>query len=163
MHRKTAPSCGLHSQGGVRRGVRASGRVTELFEARKPKDPAVLAKVSGTVYFRGKVKGNDIVVVVDDFGGEQKHTVPSGGYLLVRDGDKVKAGDPISEGSKNPHDILAILGENELQKYIMNEIQQIYRLQGVKINDKHIGVIVRQMMKDLPSFLVSYSLPSIIS
>lgn len=122
-------------------------RVTELFEARKPKDPAVLAKVSGTVYFRGKVKGNDIVVVVDDFGGEQKHTVPSGGYLLVRDGDKVKAGDPISEGSKNPHDILAILGENELQKYIMNEIQQIYRLQGVKINDKHIGVIVRQMMK----------------
>ncbi len=122
-------------------------RVTELFEARKPKDPAVLAKVSGTVYFKGKVKGNDIIVVVDDFGGEQKHTVPSGGYLLVRDGDKVKAGDPISEGSKNPHDILAILGENELQKYIMNEIQQIYRLQGVKINDKHIGVIVRQMMK----------------
>lgn len=124
-------------------------RVTELFEARKPKDQAVLAKVSGTVSFRGKVKGNDIVVIVDQFGGEQKHTVPSGSYLLVRDGDLIKAGDLISEGNKNPHDILAILGENELQKYIMNEIQQIYRLQGVKINDKHIGVIVRQMMKKI--------------
>jgi len=122
-------------------------RIAELFEARKPKDAAVLAKVSGTVRFKGKLKGKDIIVVEDSFGAKFKHTVPAGSYLLVRDGDMIKAGDEISEGPINPHDVLAILGENRLQKFLMDEVQGVYRLQGVHINDKHIGVIVRQMMK----------------
>jgi DNA-directed RNA polymerase subunit beta' len=122
-------------------------RVAELFEARKPKNAAVLAKVSGTVRFKGKIKGKDIIAVEDGFGTEFKHVVPSGAYLLVREGDLVKAGDKISEGPINPHDILMILGENMLQSFMMDEIQAVYRLQGVTINDKHIGVIVRQMMK----------------
>ncbi|HOJ62890.1 MAG TPA: DNA-directed RNA polymerase subunit beta' [Spirochaetota bacterium] len=122
-------------------------RVVDLFEARKPKDAAVLAKITGIVRFKGKVKGKDIIVVEDSFGNEFKHTVPAGAYLLVRDGDMVKAGEPLSEGPKNPHDILQVLGENRLQRFLMDEIQGVYRLQGVHINDKHIGVIIRQMMK----------------
>jgi len=122
-------------------------RVVELFEARKPKDSAVLAKVSGVVHFKGKLKGKDIIEVEDEFGNVFKHTVEQGVFLLVRDGDMVKAGDQISEGSINPHDVLQILGENKLQKFLMDEIQSVYGLQGVSINDKHIGVIVRQMMK----------------
>jgi len=122
-------------------------RVAELFEARKPKNSAVLSKVSGEVKFEGKKKGKDIIIVKDIFNKEFKHVVPSGAYLLVREGDLVKAGDMISEGPINPHDILDILGENELQRFMMNEIQSVYRLQGVNINDKHIGVILRQMMK----------------
>ncbi|KYC51598.1 MAG: DNA-directed RNA polymerase subunit A'' [Candidatus Methanofastidiosum methylothiophilum] len=124
-------------------------RVVDLFEARKPKDAAVLSKVSGIVRFKGKVKGKDVIVVEDPFGNEFKHLVPAGSYLLVRDGDMVKAGEPLSEGPKNPHDILQILGENSLQRFLMDEIQGVYRLQGVNINDKHIGVIIRQMMKKL--------------
>jgi DNA-directed RNA polymerase subunit beta' len=122
-------------------------RVAELFEARKPKDAAVLAKVSGTIRFKGKLKGKDIIVIEDVFGNEFKHTVPSGAYLLVRDGDMVKSGDQISEGPVNPHDVLADLGESKLQQFLMDEVQGVYRLQGVNINDKHIGVIIRQMMK----------------
>ncbi len=122
-------------------------RVAELFEARKPKEFSILSKVSGIVRFKGKVKGKDVIVVEDQFGTEFKHLVPSGYYLLVRDGDMIKAGDKISEGPINPHDILQVLGENRLQTFIMNEIQGVYRLQGVNISDKHIGVIIRQMMK----------------
>ncbi|HPY87078.1 MAG TPA: DNA-directed RNA polymerase subunit beta' [Spirochaetota bacterium] len=122
-------------------------RVAELFEARKPRDAAVLAKVSGTVRFRGKLKGKDIIVVEDNFKNEFKHTVPTGSFLLVRDGDMVKAGEQLSEGPINPHDVLQILGENKLQAFMMNEVQAVYRLQGVNINDKHIGIIIRQMMR----------------
>lgn len=122
-------------------------RVAELFEARKPKDASVLTKISGVVKFKGKLKGKDIIHVEDGFGNEFKHVVPAGAYLLVREGDLVKAGDQISEGQINPHDVLQNLGENELQRFMMNEIQSVYRLQGVNINDKHIGVILRQMMK----------------
>ncbi len=122
-------------------------RVAELFEARKPKSCAVLAKVSGTVKFKGKVKSKEILIVTDDFGNEYKHTIPSGSYILVRDGDKVRAGEKLSEGPVNPHDVLAIMGENVLQKFLMDEIQAVYRAQDVKINDKHIGVIIRQMMR----------------
>ena len=122
-------------------------RVAELFEARKPKTSSVLSKVSGEVKFEGKLKGKDIIVVIDQFGNQFKHIVPSGAYLLVREGDLVKAGDQISEGSINPHDVLQNLGENALQRFMMDEIQSVYRLQGVMINDKHIGVILRQMMK----------------
>ena len=122
-------------------------RVSELFEARKPKSPAVLAQVSGIVYFRGIVKGKRKVAVVDDFGKEFSHFIPMSKRLLVRDGDTVEAGEALCMGAKNPHDVLYILGESTLQRYLMDEIQQVYRLQGVSINDKHIGVIIRQMMR----------------
>ena len=122
-------------------------RVSELFEARKPKSPAVLAQVSGTVYFRGIVKGKRKVSVVDAFGREFSHLIPMSKRLLVRDGDMVEAGEQLCMGAINPHDVLYILGESRLQRYLMDEIQHVYRLQGVSINDKHIGVIIRQMMR----------------
>jgi DNA-directed RNA polymerase subunit beta' len=122
-------------------------RVSELFEARKPKSPAVLAQVAGTVYFKGIVKGKRVVTVQDAFGKEYKHLIPMTKRLLVRDGDSVEAGEPLCLGAKNPHDVLHILGEATLQRYLMDEIQGVYRLQGVSINDKHIGVIIRQMMR----------------
>ncbi|MDR1178702.1 MAG: DNA-directed RNA polymerase subunit beta' [Spirochaetaceae bacterium] len=122
-------------------------RVSELFEARKPKNPAVLAQVSGTVYFKGIVKGKRVILIEDAFGKEYKHLIPMTKRLLVRDGDSVEAGETLCVGSVNPHDILHILGESTLQRYLMDEIQQVYRLQGVSINDKHIGVIIRQMMR----------------
>jgi DNA-directed RNA polymerase subunit beta' len=122
-------------------------RVSELFEARKPKSPAVLAQVSGTVYFKGIVKGKRIVTVMDAFGKEYKHLIPMTKRLLIRDGDMVEAGEALCLGAVNPHDVLHIQGEATLQRYLMDEIQQVYRLQGVSINDKHIGVIIRQMMR----------------
>ena len=122
-------------------------RVSELFEARKPKFPAVLAQVSGTVQFKGIVKGKRVIIVRDAFGKEYKHLVPMAKRLLVRDGDQVEANELLCVGNINPHDVLHIAGENALQRYLMDEIQQVYRLQGVTINDKHIGVIVRQMMR----------------
>ncbi|MFP3089584.1 DNA-directed RNA polymerase subunit beta' [Treponema sp. TIM-1] len=123
-------------------------RVSELFEARKPKSPAVLAQVSGVVRFnKGIVKAKRVVIIQDAFGKEYKHLIPMTKRLQVRDGDTVEAGEALCVGSINPHDILHILGESTLQRYLMDEIQQVYRLQGVSINDKHIGVIVRQMMR----------------
>ncbi len=122
-------------------------RVSELFEARKPKSPAVLAQITGTVSFKGILKGKRVLVVRDQYGKDFKHLVPMGKRLLVRDGDTVEAGEQLCDGALNPHDILAISGENALQNYLMDEIQQVYRLQGVSINDKHIGVIVRQMLR----------------
>lgn len=122
-------------------------RVSELFEARKPKSPSVLAQVSGTVQFKGIVKGKRVIIVRDAFGKEYKHLVPMTKRLLVRDGDTVEAGEALCVGAANPHDILHILGENALQQYLMDEIQSVYRLQGVSINDKHIGVIIRQMIR----------------
>jgi len=122
-------------------------RVGELFEARKPKNPAVLAMVSGKVSIKGNVKNKRGIVITDRFGKEYKHLVPMGRRLLVRDNDMVKAGELLCDGNRNPHDILNILGEQACQAYLMDEVQQVYRLQGVTINDKHIGVIIRQMMK----------------
>jgi DNA-directed RNA polymerase subunit beta' len=122
-------------------------RVSELFEARKPKNPAVLAQVAGTVYFKGIVKGKRVVTIVDDFGKEYKHLIPMTKRLQIRDGDTVEAGELLCAGAVNPHDVLHIMGEAALQRYLMDEIQQVYRLQGVSINDKHIGIIVRQMMR----------------
>ncbi|MCL2761978.1 MAG: DNA-directed RNA polymerase subunit beta' [Treponema sp.] len=122
-------------------------RVSELFEARKPRSPAELAKVSGKVYFDGIVKGKRKVVVKDSFDREYVHLIPMSKRLLVRDGDTVEAGELLCAGAINPHDVLHILGESRLQRYLMDEIQQVYRLQGVSINDKHIGVIIRQMMR----------------
>ncbi|MDR3020849.1 MAG: DNA-directed RNA polymerase subunit beta' [Treponema sp.] len=127
----------------------ASGlpRVSELFEARKPKSQAILAEVSGTVYFKGIIKGKRKVDLVDAFGREFSHLIPMSKRLLVRDGDFIEAGEALCMGAFNPHDVLRIMGESKLQRYLMDEIQHVYRLQGVSINDKHIGVIIRQMMR----------------
>jgi DNA-directed RNA polymerase subunit beta' len=122
-------------------------RIGELFEARHPKIAAVLSVVSGEVKFNGIVKSKRDIRVIDVHGKEHKHLVPMGRHLLVRQGDLVEAGEPLSDGARDPHDILQILGENALQRFLMNEIQEVYRLQGVDINDKHIGVIIRQMMR----------------
>ncbi|MBP7494147.1 MAG: DNA-directed RNA polymerase subunit beta', partial [Spirochaetales bacterium] len=122
-------------------------RVGELFEARKPKNVAVLAQVSGIVRFKNIVKGKRVIAVEDPYGKEYKHLVPMGRHLLVREGDTVEAGEQLCDGNIDPHDVLFVLGENALQQFMMNEIQEVYRLQGVGINDKHIGVIIRQMMR----------------
>lgn len=122
-------------------------RVTELFEARKPRTPCVLAKISGVIKFSGIQKGHRVIVIEDEFGHKIKHLIQTTKHMLVRDGDKVEAGEPLCDGSPVPSDILTILGENALQNYLMDQIQNVYRLQGVSINDKHIGVIVRQMLR----------------
>jgi DNA-directed RNA polymerase subunit beta' len=122
-------------------------RVSELFEARKPKSPAVLAQVSGKVFFQGIVKGKRKVAIVDAFDREFSHYIPINKRLLIRDGDTVEAGEALCMGSVNTHDVLYILGESALQRYLMDEIKHVYTLQGVSINDKHIGIIIRQMMR----------------
>ena len=122
-------------------------RVTELFEARRPKVPCVLAQISGVVKFKGIQKAKRIVTVEDEFGKVFEHLVPTNKHMIVRDGDHVEAGEPLCDGAPNPADILAILGENALQNYLMKEIDAVYRAQGVSINDKHIGVIIRQMLR----------------
>jgi len=122
-------------------------RVQELFEARHPKNAAVLAKISGTVRFKPISKGKRTIEVEDPFGGVLVHKVPVGKMLLVRDGDPVEAGESLCDGTHDPHDVLEVLGENALQAFLVNEVQGIYRLQGVQIDDKHIGIIIRQMMR----------------
>ena len=124
-------------------------RVTELFEARKPKNPAVLARISGNVKFKGITKSKRVIVVTDDFGKEYEHLIPTNKHMIVRDGDRVKAGEQLCDGSPNPSDILEILGENALQNYLMDEILAVYRTQSVDINDKHIGIIIRQMLRKI--------------
>ncbi len=122
-------------------------RVAELFEARKPKDPAVVSEIDGMVEFGKIVRGNQQVFVTGEEGERQEYLVPHGKHMRVHDGDYVRAGDRLCEGAIDPHDILSILGANAVQEYLVNEIQEVYRLQGVKINDKHIEVIVRQMLQ----------------
>jgi DNA-directed RNA polymerase subunit beta' len=122
-------------------------RVVELFEARKPHDPAVITEIDGVVRFGEVAKGQRKVYVTADNGTEKEYQVPKGSHINVQEGERVKAGEPLMDGPLNPHDILAVLGEKELQAYLVNEIQEVYRLQGVNISDKHIEVIVRQMMR----------------
>jgi len=123
-------------------------RVVELFEARKPRETAVISEVDGAVRHGGIVKGmRKILVVPDDGADVREYSLPRGVHVNVQEGDRVRAGEPLMDGPRNPHDILAVLGEKELQGYLVNEIQEVYRLQGVGINDKHIEVIVRQMMR----------------
>jgi DNA-directed RNA polymerase subunit beta' len=123
-------------------------RVVELFEARKPRETAVISEIDGTVRHGGIVKGLRKLLVVPDEGGDaREYSLPRGVHVNVQEGDRVRAGEPLMDGPRNPHDILAVLGEKELQAYLVNEIQEVYRLQGVGINDKHIEVIVRQMMR----------------
>ena len=124
-------------------------RVSELFEARKPKNPCVLAQISGTVEFKDVRKGKRVISITDEYGKKFEHLVPMTKRMIVRDGDKVEAGEQLCAGSPNPQDVLAILGENALQNYLMDEIQNVYRQQGVDINDKHIGIIVRQMLRKI--------------
>ncbi|MDH4044127.1 MAG: DNA-directed RNA polymerase subunit beta', partial [Gemmatimonadota bacterium] len=122
-------------------------RVAELFEARRPKDPATISEVDGVVRFGEIKRGKREIFVQPDAGDPQLYEVPASKHLRVHEGDRVLAGDRLTEGPVNPHDILRIKGTQAVQEYLMNEIQEVYRLQGVKINDKHIGVIVRQMLQ----------------
>ncbi|HIG45705.1 MAG TPA: hypothetical protein EYQ20_04505 [candidate division Zixibacteria bacterium] len=122
-------------------------RVAELFEARRPKDPAVVGEIDGVVKIEGIIRRSRRLVVHADDGSEHEYLVPQGRHLSIRDGDRVQAGEPLSEGSIDPHDILKIQGVNAVQEYLVNQIQEVYRMQGVTINDKHVEVIVRQMLQ----------------
>src|SRR5881227_2040012 len=122
-------------------------RVVELFEARKPRETAIISEIDGVVKFGEVTKGQRKVYVVADNGTEKEYSVPKGVHINVQEGERVRAGEPLMDGPLNPHDILAVLGEKELQGYLVNEIQEVYRLQGVNISDKHIETIVRQMMR----------------
>jgi DNA-directed RNA polymerase subunit beta' len=122
-------------------------RVAELFEARKPKDHAIVAEVDGMVTFGKDTKGKRKVMVTPEGGEAKEYLIAKGKALTVKEGDYVRAGEPLMDGPANPHDILKIRGEKELAAWLVNEIQQVYRLQGVGINDKHIEVIVRMMLR----------------
>lgn len=125
-------------------------RVTELFEARSPHEPAVVSEIEGFVKFGARKKGSrEILVTAPDNSDEKKYNVPLQKHILVQEGDEIPAGEKITDGPINPHDILAIKGTSAVQEYLVNEIQDVYRLQGVKINDKHIEVIVRQMLQKI--------------
>ena len=122
-------------------------RVTELFEARNPSNPAVVSEIDGEITMGDIKRGNREVVVTSKLGEQKKYLVPLSKQILVQENDYVRAGTPLSDGSITPSDILAIQGPTAVQEYIVNEVQDVYRLQGVKINDKHFEVIVRQMMR----------------
>ena len=122
-------------------------RVVELFEARKPRETAIISEIDGTVKFGEVAKGQRKIYVTADNGEEKEYSVPRGVHINVQEGERMRAGEPLMDGPLNPHDILAVLGEKELQGYLVNEIQEVYRLQGVTISDKHIETIVRQMLR----------------
>ncbi|GAB4320499.1 MAG: DNA-directed RNA polymerase subunit beta' [Candidatus Zixiibacteriota bacterium] len=122
-------------------------RVAELFEARKPRDPAVVTEIDGIVEFGKIVRSNQQVIVHGENEESKEYLIPHGKHMMVHNGDRVRAGDRLCEGAVDPHDILRIKGANAVQEYLVNEIQEVYRLQGVKINDKHIETIVRQMLQ----------------
>ena len=122
-------------------------RVTELFEARNPSNPAIVAEIDGTVTMGRMKRGNREITITSRVGDVRKYLVPTSKQILVQDNDNVRAGTPLSDGAITPQDILAIKGPTAVQEYIVNEVQDVYRLQGVKINDKHFEVIVRQMMR----------------
>jgi DNA-directed RNA polymerase subunit beta' len=122
-------------------------RVAELFEARKPKEQAVISEIDGEISYGGFVKGMRKVLVDNKLGDVKEYFIPKGKHVNVHEGDWVRAGEPLMDGSANPHDILDVLGPKELQKYLVDEVQDVYRLQGVSINDKHIEIIVRQMLR----------------
>jgi len=122
-------------------------RVAELFETRKPKEQAVISEIDGQVSFGKDQKGKRVVYVTPEVGERKEYLIPKGKHVSVHEGDFMRAGEPLMDGSANPHDILRVLGQKELAKYLVDEIQEVYRLQGVRINDKHIEVIVRQMLR----------------
>jgi DNA-directed RNA polymerase subunit beta' len=122
-------------------------RVADLFEARKPKESSILAEITGTVSFGKETKGKQRLVITPQEGDVYEELIPKWRHVTVFEGEHVEKGEVIAEGEPNPHDILRLLGIGELARYIVNEVQEVYRLQGVKINDKHIEVIVRQMLR----------------
>src|SRR5258705_2886201 len=122
-------------------------RVVELFEARKPRETAVISEINGIVKYGEISKGTRKIYIIGDDGEQREYALPRGVHINVQENERVRAGDPLMDGPRNPHDIMAVLGEKELQKYLVNEIQEVYRLQGVNINDKHLEVISRQMMR----------------
>ncbi len=122
-------------------------RVVELFEARRPHETAVITEIDGVVHYGDVAKGQRKILVTPDGGEPKEYLLPRGVHISVQEGEQIKAGEPLMDGPRNPHDILAVLGEKELEAYLVDEIQEVYRLQGVNINDKHIEVIVRQMMR----------------
>jgi len=122
-------------------------RITELFEARRPKKAAIVTEISGVVEIGQSEKGEMVVTVVPRGGGEKRdYVIPHGKHLIVYNGDEVRAGDPLTDGALDPHDILKVQGEKGVQTHLLNEIQGVYRLQGVKINDKHIEIIIKRML-----------------
>ncbi|HYN05373.1 MAG TPA: DNA-directed RNA polymerase subunit beta', partial [Vicinamibacteria bacterium] len=122
-------------------------RVVELFEARRPKEPAVISEIDGSVKYGDVQKQYRKIFVTGDDGETREYQLPRGSHINVQEGERVKAGEPLMDGPIDPHDILRVRGEKELQRYLVDEIQEVYRLQGVNINDKHIEVISRQMMR----------------
>jgi DNA-directed RNA polymerase subunit beta' len=122
-------------------------RVAELFEARKPKDFAVISEINGVVSYGKDAKGKRKIIVTPEVGEEKEYLIPKGKHISVQEGDQVIPGDALMSGVNNPHDLLAVKGEKELARYLVDEVQEVYRLQGVKINDKHMEVIVRQMLR----------------
>ena len=123
-------------------------RVAELFEARRPKDAAEIAKIDGIVEIGGTVRGKRKLIVKDpETGAEEEHLIPLAKHIIVFKGDFVKKGQQLTEGPVVPHEILEVCGPQDLQEHLVNEVQEVYRLQGVEINDKHIEIIVRQMLR----------------
>jgi DNA-directed RNA polymerase subunit beta' len=122
-------------------------RVVELFEARKPRDPAVVSEIDGIVRITEPVRGQRRIVVEGEGDERREYAIPRYAHVSVQEGEFIQAGDPLTEGAINPHDILSILGEKEMQRHLADKIQEVYRSQGVTINDKHIEVMVRQMMR----------------
>lgn len=122
-------------------------RVAELFEARKPKEYAIISEIDGVVTYGKDAKGKRKIIITPEVGEEKEYLIPKGKHVAVQEGDRVSAGESLMDGVHNPHDILSIKGEKELARYLVDEVQEVYRLQGVKINDKHIEVIVRQMLR----------------
>jgi DNA-directed RNA polymerase subunit beta' len=121
-------------------------RVAELFEARRPKNPAIVAEIDGQVEIKGTRKGKRKTVVVGEHQSKE-YEIPQGKHLKVHEGDYVAAGQQLCDGNIDPHDILRVKGDKEVQEYLVNEIQEVYRLQGVEINDKHLECIVRKMLR----------------
>src|SRR4029434_7492102 len=122
-------------------------RVVELFEARRPAETAVMSEIDGTVTLGPIAKGKRKLIITGDDGEEREYDIPRGTHINVQEGDRVRAGEALMDGTLNPHDILRVLGMQRLQEYLVNEIQEVYRLQGVNIHDKHIELIVRQMLR----------------
>ena len=141
-------------------------RVVELFEARIPKDPSIISDINGVVSFGKDVKRKRRIIVTPEHGEPKEYLIPRGKHVIVHEEDEVQAGESLVDGLSDPHDILSVLGPKELQKYLVDEVQEVYRLQGVSIHDKHIEVIVRQMLKQVcvseagsTNFLVNEQIP----
>jgi len=122
-------------------------RVTELFEGRKPKDPAIISELTGIVKYGNRVRGNQKVIVESENGEKGEYLIPRGKHIQVQDGDEIHSGEKLTEGAVSPHDLLKVEGDKALQAFLVNEVQEVYRAQGVTINDKHIETIIRQMMR----------------